>query len=388
MTQSSFPFSSTTPGDAGPYSADFFAQLLNSIHGQSLSPDASVISSSGNGTDAALNVEETSPQSAQVLIHEGDALVNGYYYRNDASPALQETIASNVSGNPRIDIVALEIDFTAQEVRVFIVQGTPAGSPVAPTLTQSGVIWQVALAHVAVADSFAVITDADIDNTVREDAHAWLPQEGGTGISTIINPLVKGDVLLANSANVLTAENIADFTRIVGDPAQASGVSILDLRPHKIRSNTEVSINGTRTLLTFLSADNVNPASFIGGPTANQFTLVAGTYIVWAAIAFGVASGVATSTWVSFWVADSTATAVALAQSVLGNVPNDNTTEDKFAMSLMLPQLLVSDGVQLFEVYAQGWRAATASLRTISSAVGVWDAGDPFSQEFVFIRVK
>ncbi len=59
--------------------------------------------------------------------------------------------AAHVS-NPRIDTVCLEVNFDAgvRNSRIVIVPGTPAGSPVAPTLTQTAIQYQYPLANVLV----------------------------------------------------------------------------------------------------------------------------------------------------------------------------------------------------------------------------------------------
>ncbi len=177
MAEQSFPFSGVTPGDAGPYSASFFAEVMRAIIGQDLRDDSSVNYYSGDGTNPALEVTETSPVSTQVRVRVGNAFVKGYFYSNDDN--LNLTISSNNSGNPRIDTIALEVDFTAQEVRAIVVAGTPAGSPVAPTLTQDAAVWQVPIANIAVANLFVSIGTANIDNTIREYARLWDRQEGG-----------------------------------------------------------------------------------------------------------------------------------------------------------------------------------------------------------------
>lgn len=209
MAEQSFPFSGTTPGDAGPYSASFFADVMRAVIGQDLRANASVNLRSGDGTNEPLEVTETSPNSAQVRVRVGNAFVKGYFYRNTDN--LNLTIASNNSGNPRIDTIALEVDFTAQEVRAIVVQGTPAGSPVAPTLTQDAAVWQVPLATVAVANLFTTITNANITNTVRSYAREWYIQEGGIGPLTYLDDEFLVGVGAVNGQPVRGKLDVAEF---------------------------------------------------------------------------------------------------------------------------------------------------------------------------------
>ncbi len=121
-----------------------------------------------NGYEQALEVVESSPQAASVVVQTGAAMVGldkeFGFYANSTDNTL--TIASNSSGNSRIDTVVVELDLSqpagSDTLVAKIVQGTPAASPVAPTLTQSASVFQYPLADVTVVDSFTVITNANI----------------------------------------------------------------------------------------------------------------------------------------------------------------------------------------------------------------------------------
>ena len=86
------------------------------------------------------------------------------FYANSTDNTL--TIASNSSGNSRIDTVVVELDLSqpagSDTLVAKIIQGTPAASPVAPTLTQTASVFQYPLADVSVADGFTVITNSNI----------------------------------------------------------------------------------------------------------------------------------------------------------------------------------------------------------------------------------
>jgi len=78
------------------------------------------------------------------------------------------SIANNTSGNPRIDIIVLRVDNTTppnnEATNVFIieaVQGTPAGSPVAPTTPANS----KKVAEIAVANGATSIVNANITDT-------------------------------------------------------------------------------------------------------------------------------------------------------------------------------------------------------------------------------
>lgn len=96
-----------------------------------------------------------------VLLNIGSALVDGTEYQNSA--ALTLSITANASGNPRIDTIVLRKVFATQTIRAFVLAGTPAASPVPPSLTQStGVTWEIPIADIAVANGAVSITNANI----------------------------------------------------------------------------------------------------------------------------------------------------------------------------------------------------------------------------------
>lgn len=168
MTQSSSPWDGISVGDASvsPYSATEWAHLWNLLHGVgSIFPNYGIIPGTGDGTYDPLQVRQTTVASVNVEVHIGAALVNGKLYESSAAELL--AVGANASGNPRIDTAILRVDYTAQTTRLVIKQGTPAGSPVAPTLTQSASVWEIPLANIAVANGFSTITAVNITDRRR-----------------------------------------------------------------------------------------------------------------------------------------------------------------------------------------------------------------------------
>lgn len=180
MAETSFPWNGSSTGDAttAPYDANTEWADLQKGYGNAGSSrnDAGVVLGSGAESAAleGLAVTQNSPTGASVLVNIGRALVDGTWYKNTA--AVTVTVAANASGNPRIDTVILRKSFAAQTVRIAILQGTPAASPVPPTLTQSaGVTWEIPLADIAVANGFVSITNSNI--TPR-----FIPYNGADGV--------------------------------------------------------------------------------------------------------------------------------------------------------------------------------------------------------------
>ena len=143
-------------GDAGPYSMDQMAAVYAMLMGGK------------RGVLSGLVVKESAPAAKSITVETGNAIISGILYESEDSE-VDVDISSNVSGNPRIDVIVLEADWSgaaAQTIRLSVVEGTPAGSPAVPSLTQtSGTLWQESIAEVAVANGFSTIVNANITRT-------------------------------------------------------------------------------------------------------------------------------------------------------------------------------------------------------------------------------
>ncbi len=172
MTQNSSPWDGISVGDAAnsPYSAAEWSHLWALLGGAGSGfPNYGILQGTG-GSSTFDPLQVSAAGGANVQVNIGAALVNGKLYETDAAVPL--TVGANVSGNPRIDTVVLRADYIAQTVRPVIVQGTPAGSPVPPTLTQTASVWEMPLANIAAANGFATIAATDITDRRRAARHS------------------------------------------------------------------------------------------------------------------------------------------------------------------------------------------------------------------------
>lgn len=94
-----------------------------------------------------LNELAVSGTATPISIASGEAWVYGAWYQNDAATT---QAVSTPATNPRIDRLILRYDSTAQTVRIALLAGTAAASPVPPTLTQTASTFEVSLAQVAI----------------------------------------------------------------------------------------------------------------------------------------------------------------------------------------------------------------------------------------------
>lgn len=97
-----------------------------------------------------------------VLVGSGRAWFKNTWTYNDAD--LGVTVPTAHALLNRIDVIYLEVNFGVgvRANTIDIVSGTPASSPVAPTLTQSGDVWQYPLAEIYVGAAVTSISDSNI----------------------------------------------------------------------------------------------------------------------------------------------------------------------------------------------------------------------------------
>lgn len=217
MAQSSRPWSGTSTGDAGPYTDTQWREIFRYCHQHGTDGNLSVLHDVLN----ALEVGASSPAAKSVDVDTGSAMALGGYY--NASAAVTLTINDNSSGQDRIDLVVLEIDYSAQTIRLAVKDGTPAGSPVAPSPTQTaGTLWQLPLAEVDADNGFSSIAAGDIRDR-REFAnlppYAAASLENGAAAALDIGDAVKLDTGEDSAVDTTTTES---DPRIVGALVQGN----------------------------------------------------------------------------------------------------------------------------------------------------------------------
>lgn len=111
-----------------------------------------------------------------ISVGYGRAWINGHWYFND-SAYTGLTIATAPSNNTtRIDRVVLRLDTNTavRSVELAVKTGLAAQSPVAPALTRSGGIYEIALADIRVEQGVVSITDSNItDQRANSAVCGW-----------------------------------------------------------------------------------------------------------------------------------------------------------------------------------------------------------------------
>ncbi|MEL7568958.1 MAG: hypothetical protein AAGU14_00175, partial [Eubacteriaceae bacterium] len=94
-----------------------------------------------------------------VNVAAGYANINGYHVQNDA--VLNLAIGANTSGLPRIDRIIIKLDLTTRAFAIYVKAGTPASSPVPPTLTRNISIYELSIAQVRINNNASAVNVTD-----------------------------------------------------------------------------------------------------------------------------------------------------------------------------------------------------------------------------------
>ena len=174
MAQSSFPFENVdvSETDFGKWASNFQDYGVRGVPGDT-------------------NLQVTGDNSGmQVRVAAGEAFVRGHYYVNSAQATV--TLDTANASSPRIDAIVLELDLSANSVLLKAVQGTAAGSPTAPTLTQTTTgVYQLLLAYVSVAAAATSIVAGNVT-----DLRTFMGQRVGiwTTATRPANPTAKATI--------------------------------------------------------------------------------------------------------------------------------------------------------------------------------------------------
>lgn len=95
-----------------------------------------------------------------VYVLPGFGFINGYAFRNQSN--YEVTIGTADGTLSRIDRIVLRWDLVNRMMSIEVLQGTASKEPVAPELTRSADVWEIALADVSVAKGVTTITQAMI----------------------------------------------------------------------------------------------------------------------------------------------------------------------------------------------------------------------------------
>lgn len=127
--------------------------------------------------------------------------------------------------SPRIDAVVARLDLSLEkrEIGLYVKQGTPSSSPVAPSLTRDDTVYELGLANVRVEANAATITQAKITDTRLDTARCG-----------VVNPFAKLETdslftqitAIINEANQQTEADLNRLNKEITDSIAAADTKI------------------------------------------------------------------------------------------------------------------------------------------------------------------
>lgn len=111
----------------------------------------------------ATNLQVSPETGLAVSVAAGSAWINGYRYEN--TDALNMLLVTANGSNPRIDRIVLRLSQINRSIRLAVVTGTSAVTPVAPSLTRTSDIYELGIADVLIPTAATTIAANNITDT-------------------------------------------------------------------------------------------------------------------------------------------------------------------------------------------------------------------------------
>lgn len=111
----------------------------------------------------ATNLQVSPGTGLAVSVAAGSAWINGYRYENTDTLNMPLTTANG--SNPRIDRIVVRLSQINRSIRLAVVTGTPAATPVAPVLTRTSDIYELGIADVLIPTAATSVAPNNITDT-------------------------------------------------------------------------------------------------------------------------------------------------------------------------------------------------------------------------------
>ncbi|WP_017728486.1 hypothetical protein [Halalkalibacterium ligniniphilum] len=145
-------FFNSAPGDPRTYQASDFADYFGSVLSTGLlhTDNIPALAVGCEGTDL------------RTFVDPGRAIMQGYGYENTSRLYLEHALPEATLD--RIDRIVLRLDKRNQSrfIRLFVVQGTAAETPVAPSLQRDEFVYELSLAQIRVRANTSTLNPADL----------------------------------------------------------------------------------------------------------------------------------------------------------------------------------------------------------------------------------
>jgi len=146
-----YRFFASTPTDTREYNQEDWATVIAGLSGDG------VIAGVGN----RLEVIPATPNTMKVIVKDGAAWLQGYWYQNTVDKEI--TIPAADISYARYDRIVLRLDkFISRKIEAMVKTGTPSSSPSPPALEQTADYWEISLAKIYVPANITSIDSTRI----------------------------------------------------------------------------------------------------------------------------------------------------------------------------------------------------------------------------------
>lgn len=131
------------------YTAENFAEYFSSFIGNGVY---------ANNTNKLMPLVERNTMN--VVVTDGSAWINGYYYKNTSVKSLTLNIADGALN--RTDLIVIRLDLLERKITAEVVEGTPDTVGTVPELTRDANIYEIALAKVYIPANASYLVPANL----------------------------------------------------------------------------------------------------------------------------------------------------------------------------------------------------------------------------------
>ena len=163
-------------------------------------------------------LQVTAGDGMSVIVKAGFGFIDGYAFRNTGDYSL--TIETADGALSRIDRVVLRLDLSNREMVLAVLKGTASKSPVAPDLTRTVDVYELALADITVGKGVTSITQAVITDRRSDSSVCGIC--AGTIDQIDITSLTEQFYAQMDEQKVAWAEWVASVKGLVDDDTSAT----------------------------------------------------------------------------------------------------------------------------------------------------------------------
>ncbi len=303
----------------------------------------------------------------QVKVPTGTAWIEGQLMTNDAPLTLP--VSTPNATNPRIDRVVVRKDFTSKTFAILVVAGTAGSSPVAPALTRTATVYDLALAQVLVPAAATTISASNITDgrpfTRNVDLESVQTAKNKTLENTVLNGVISGSAIGTGASQVAPgihshSVSVAPRLTIPAEaftPATTNGPTLVLVATGSEKYELQY-LDGASAKTAYLGV--AVPHNYGGGPITVRlkwFIAGASQAVRWNVLAASASEGAPP---------DATPSVVA-SSSATSNGTSDRWTFTTLTWSTGLPTAgdVLELGIQRDLPHAADTSAATAKVRRV-----------------------